>query len=445
MDKLKQNANEIKTVDGFEEFCLEYARSDWNKMEFTIPLIIENLSNEIDIKNDLKEWEKFLGKLYRYVAPYTSTALDKLHNSYPQYPIECLLELIVYNTGEEYGVYAPLWLEPMIVVADKYSNKIDKALFDKYLMFINDNRNYVTALLVKGNFDIPKDSIYADIDTLLQGRLQYDRQYLYLEDIEKMNINKVSDMGYVTIGSSRYGEDVEESYYDKDGDFISISFERKMLENAIFETEEYKNMQSSFDIYSIGETYSFDDFLLCRWGVVKYLRYLNEYGGMEEYAYLYRKFIIGLIPKALEENNLRALANLKDIMMILDFAIPEDLLTKALINRALWKQTDTFQNILEGMKASAIKCFDEFSTEAPYTGDIGSVYVTFKYKKGFSVWLLLNGYANYESSNEEIVLYEATLGAYEYGHATRSTYALHCASKVLEKNKIACSVGVLLD
>ena len=75
----------------------------------------------------------------------------------------------------------------------------------------------------------------------------------------------------------------------------------------------------------------------------------------------------------------------------------------------------------------------------------GSVYITFQHKKGFSVWLLLNGYANYESSNEKIVLYEATLGAYEYGHATRFTYALHCASKVLEKNKIVCSVGVWMD
>ena len=440
MQDLTQKANQIKTVQEFEDFCIEYARSEWVEMGFIVPLIIKNLSNEIDIKNDLKEWEKFLGRLYRYTAPYANTALDKLYNSYPKYPIECLFELIVYNTGEEYGVYAPLWFEPMTVVSNKYSHKIDKTLFDKYLMFINDNRCYITALLVKENFDIPKESIYADINVLLTGRLRYGKQYLTLEDIEKMNMNKVSDIGYVTISSER---DVGESYCDINGNFIS--FIPDELQSAIFETEKYKDIKSSINIYSVGEEYSFNDFLLYTWGAIKYLRYLNEYGDMQEYGHLYRRFIISLIPKALERNNLRALANLKDIMMMFSSSIPEDLLTKALMNRSLWKQADTFKNIFKEMEEASTKCFDECTEEAPYTGDIGRVYITFKYKKGFAVWLLLNGYAGYEDFNKKIVLYESVLNIYEYGHATRSVNALSCASKILDKDNIAHDLNVWMD
>ena len=440
MQTLIKKANQIKTLDEFEDFCIDNVREEWWSMKIVVPLIIENLSNEIDIKNDLKEWERFISLLYRYTHPYTLSAVEILYQFYPNYPIECLFELIAYSVGQEYGIVYPLWYEPIIQLHEQYQHKIDKTLFEKYLIFINDSRNYFTALLVQKNFDIPTNSIYANISELLNGRLRYGQPYLTLADIENRNLDTLYDTGHLVISDENYDG---KSYCDMDGNYISLMKEE--LENAICETDAYRKMPDNVSIYSVGELYSFNDFLLYKWGIVKYLSYMNKYGQIQTYKNLYRDFIFSLVIKAHSDLNLKCLANIKDILLDIYPSLPERILTDTLMNKSFWKKTEEFQKIWDAIEKVAAKCFDEYPEEKPFLGDVGSASIIFQHKKGFALWLLLMGYAHYNEYRAKIELYESMLGVFEYGYCRKGTHALQCAGKILDTYNISYFIDVWMD
>ena len=102
LNSLKIEANKIKTIEEFNGFCVEYASYDFQYLKIVIPKIIENLSNKIDIKNNLSEWEKVMAVSYMHTF-YIDDALNKLYKYYPNYPIECLFELMIYYGQYEEG------------------------------------------------------------------------------------------------------------------------------------------------------------------------------------------------------------------------------------------------------------------------------------------------------------------------------------------------------
>lgn len=444
LNKVLEEANKVETVDEFNNFCFVY-KQEYNLEIFT-PIITENLSKIIDIKKDLKQWERFIGLLYYYTPLCVRCALFKLHGKYSNYPIECLFELIVYFQPSEYVEY-PLWYEPMIHLYKIFYHKIEKKHFEKHLMFINENTHYyILAYVIKTQIhNIPKNSIYADANELLKNR-SYHGNHLTMDDIDKVNLISLKDTGYLSyFERGVYLECQYKIPHTSNGFVGEICLETEIIESAILETDEYKIAQSTLSIYDV-EGFRLDDFLLYKWGCVKYMSYLKEYGAIKQKGeHLYQEFIFNLIPKALENKNLKALANIKDIMEILNDSLPSDILMKSLTNHSFWKKEQEFRDIFKEMEKEAGECFEEFPEQGSYVGDIGSAYITFKYKKGFSIWLLLQGYANYEKYNDVIVMYAASLDAYEYGNVSRSLHSLRCASKILDTNKIAHSIGTWMN
>jgi len=331
LNSLEIEANKIKTIDEFNWFCVEYAPYDLQYLKILIPKIIENLSNEIDIKNNLSEWEKVMAVLYTHTF-YINDALNKLYKYYPYYPIECLFELMIYHGQYEEGrrgLYFPTWYEPINRIYIKYyTDRIDKKLFDKYLLFANSNKRYFTALLYKKKFDIPKNSIYSNIKNLLESRYNHDINgygCILIEDIKKMNIDNFEE-SYIYHSDSAYAlHDMKVQgdigFMDDNGIVHAISTE--MLKLAIFEVKNFWKNKKKICISSVESEISFHDFLIYEWGVVKYFELIYKYGDYQKYSEIYNDFFVILEQEAKDTNNRVAIKNLLKINKIFNKKIIE--------------------------------------------------------------------------------------------------------------------------
>jgi len=339
--RINKKSNNIKTVEEFNSFCMELkdnSYQDYNNdmKNITIPNIIENLSKNIDIKNKLNEWEEILGLLYyHFIDDCIIHALNKLYVYYPDYPLECLFELTLSTKPWEDDC-SSFWYPTMTKIYTKfYSKKMDSELFDKYLLFAYADSRYFIALLYKNTFNIPKNSIYVNIEKLLKNRFAYDasiryetidevlaRHGLLIKDIKKINIDRFSEYSYAY--QSPYSlKEIKRSgdigYCDKDGRIHVL--ETAFLKSAIFETDDFKEAQKKNLIFKPFE--SLHDFLIYQWGVIKYFKYIYKYGNYQEYSKLYNEFIVLLEKEAKESNNTIAIENLSKINKIFNQKIIE--------------------------------------------------------------------------------------------------------------------------
>jgi len=340
--RINEKSNNIKTVEEFNNFCMElkdnfYQEYNNDMKNITIPYIIENLARNIDIQNKLNKWEEIIRLLYyHFVDDFIIDTLDKLYNYYPSYPIECVFELVL--SSEPYNDYfPPFWYRTVDKIYNQfYIEKVDKEIFDKYLLFAYDDSRYFIALLYKNNFDIPDNSIYTNIEKLLKKRFAYDalirfetvdevlaRHGLLIENIKKINIDRFSMYSYAhptyypLIGIQRSGDI---GYCDKDG--IVHILETTFLKSAIFETDDFQKAKKKNSILK-PSSYNFHDFLIYQWGVVKYFQYIYKYGNYQEYSKLYNEFVVLLEKEAKESNNTIAIEKLSKINKIFNQKIIE--------------------------------------------------------------------------------------------------------------------------
>lgn len=378
LNQLKESAINIKTLEEFKSFCMElednsYQYYDADMHKVIIPNIIENLAKEIDIKNMLNEWEEIICLLYyHFIEDFISHSLSKLYIYYPEYPIECFFELVLYNEPSNPDDI-PFWYRTITkIYTEFYSIKMDNELFDKYLLFAYDDSRYFIALLYKNSFNIPKNSIYLDIEELLKKRFAY---------YGSMSNERLSEHGLLT-------KDIKKINIDR---FTVHILKTTFLKSAIFETNDFKESKKKNSI--LESFYNFHDFLIYNWGVVKYFKYIYKYGNYDEYSKLYNDFFTILEEEARTINNTVAMENLFQINKVFNQKIieiyPDEINEKILIEGAKKQIT---VNAYERNPKARTKCIErygydcficEFNFKNSY-GDIGKEFIHVHHLKPLS-------------------------------------------------------------
>lgn len=330
----------IKTLKDFKKFCMQLKDNSYKDYDFyiknnVISNIIENLEKEIDIENKLYEWEEIITLLYyHFIDDFIVHALHKLYTYYPNYPIECLFELVLNNEPWNYDCTA-FWYRTMSkIYTTFYKDKIDSEVFDKYLLFAYNNGKYFIALLYKNNFNIPKNSLYIDIEVLLKKRFAYDakirheavdelleRYGLSMKNIKNINIDRFTDYSYTHATNSPLiwvdnGGDISFSHLGgeiafADEDNTIYILEITFLKSAILETDTFIEAKKNNII--LEEDQNFHNFLIYKWGIVKYFKYIYKYGNYHKYIKLYNEFFSLLEKEAKKIDNSIAIENLLEI------------------------------------------------------------------------------------------------------------------------------------